>query len=511
MRRDEGMTRKCGVALAVLGLACVTTPPPPRPPDDYFTRHARGLLRPEEKDTGEVCSFGPLAECQRRAMAGDTNAAQRLWLMPWPSGYTDDPTQRFRWKMHAARLGDGLSLDSVLADFMPGGSYQNEGKLKEFIELGVQHNRPTALVAKAAYVQDLDPGTAADLYERAARRGHCLAQAVLAASLMDGVFSEVNEAKAYFWWLVSQRPARTKSVSRAPYVAGRLKEHGFGFFDAGYGDFYCPTANSRLAALQGRGFAQEVQDFLLEWNPGQSPPEQLERFKDARGAGTLAGEPGTPLRIPEFPAEPMPAWNRLSLSAVMMLTREATREDLYERLNRSVYVIYAAPSKRALRTRENIAQGSAVAIERDTVLTNCHVVRNRPEVFIVVGGASKKARVAGARVEADACVLRVDDAVLSPVAGVKSANAVRVGEDVLAIGSPSGFTNTLSVGIVSQKREQGGTLYVQTTAQISPGSSGGGLFDRFGNLIGITTFKVSDAEGLNFAVAVDEFVQIKSP
>jgi S1-C subfamily serine protease len=446
-------------------------------------------------------------------MAGDTNAAQRLWLMPWPSGYTDDPIQRFRWKMHAARLGDGLSLDSILREFMPEGAFPNDGKLKEFVELGVQHDRPTGCAAKAAYVQDLDPATAAELYERAATQDHCLAQAMLAASFLDGVFTEVNEAKAYFWWLVSLRPPRPKTAPRLPYIVSRLREQGFAFFDAGYGDFFCPTTNARLAALQNGVFAQEVQDALLEWLPGKRPPEPLDRFKDLRGVGMGDAGPARSTAKVENPTAtvPAPALNKLPLSAVMKLSRETSREDLYDRLNRSVYVVYTAPSKRALRMRENVAQGSAVAVARDTVLTNCHVVRNRPEVFLVVGGQQKKARVTGARVDADACVLRIEESILAPVAGVKSASEVRVGEEVLAIGSPSGFTNTLSVGIVSQHRQHGGTSYIQTTAQISPGSSGGGLFDKFGNLIGITTFKVSDAEGLNFAVAVDEFVQIKNP
>ncbi|WP_242343329.1 trypsin-like peptidase domain-containing protein [Anaeromyxobacter terrae] len=444
--------------------------------------------------------------CQRRAFAGDREAAKFLWLMP-ARGY-DDPLTKLRWQMHAARLGDELSLDSVLREFMPEGAFRNDGKLKEFIELGVQYNRPTGCAAKAAYIQDLDPATAAQLYERAAMQDHCLAQAMLAASFLDGVFTEINEAKAYFWWLVSLRPPRPKTAPRLPYIVARLREQGFSFYDAGYGDFFCPTANPRLAALQTGVFAQEVQDALLDWRPGKSPPEPIDRFKDVRGVAMGDAHPAMKVEDASATA-PVPALSKLTLSAVMKLSREAPREDLYDRLNKSVYVVYAAPSKRAIRTRESIGQGSAVAVARDTVLTNCHIVRNRPEVFVLVGGQPRKARVTGARVDADACVLRIEDSTLAPVAGVRSASEVRVGEEVLAIGSPSGFTNTLSAGIVSQHRARGGTSYIQTTAQISPGSSGGGLFDKFGNLIGITTFKIGDAEGLNFAVAVDEFVVIK--
>ena len=86
---------------------------------------------------------------------------------------------------------------------------------------------------------------------------------------------------------------------------------------------------------------------------------------------------------------------------------------------------------------------------------------------------------------------------------------MRVGEPVYAIGSPRGFTNSLSAGLLSQLRTEGSRRMLQTTAQISAGSSGGGLFDRFGNLIGITTLKIEDSEGLNFAISVDEFLSLK--
>ena len=73
-----------------------------------------------------------------------------------------------------------------------------------------------------------------------------------------------------------------------------------------------------------------------------------------------------------------------------------------------------------------------------------------------------------------------------------------------AIGSPSGLRNTLSEGIVSGLREIKGIQHIQTTTPISPGSSGGGLFDAEGKLIGITTFRIGDNGNLNFAVSLDE-------
>jgi S1-C subfamily serine protease len=86
-----------------------------------------------------------------------------------------------------------------------------------------------------------------------------------------------------------------------------------------------------------------------------------------------------------------------------------------------------------------------------------------------------------------------------------------VGEAAYTLGSPVGLELTLSNGIVSGRREEGGHRYVQTTAPISPGSSGGGLFDARGNLIGITTLALVGREhlnqSLNFAIAADAFWQ----
>jgi serine protease Do len=86
-----------------------------------------------------------------------------------------------------------------------------------------------------------------------------------------------------------------------------------------------------------------------------------------------------------------------------------------------------------------------------------------------------------------------------------------VGEPVYTLGSPVGLELTLANGILSGRREEGGRAYIQTTAPISPGSSGGGLFDAHGNLIGITTLAIVGKEhlnqSLNFAIPADSFWQ----
>jgi S1-C subfamily serine protease len=109
--------------------------------------------------------------------------------------------------------------------------------------------------------------------------------------------------------------------------------------------------------------------------------------------------------------------------------------------------------------------------------------------------------------ETDRCILYVENVMLEPVQGFRKYQDLKIGETVYSVGSPQGLENTLGIGIVSGKRNLDKVQLIQTTAQISQGSSGGGLFDHFGNLVGITTFRVKESEGLNFAIAIDNFTK----
>jgi S1-C subfamily serine protease len=180
---------------------------------------------------------------------------------------------------------------------------------------------------------------------------------------------------------------------------------------------------------------------------------------------------------------------------------------LYDELSKSVYIIVAAPSIADMRARKNQAQGSAVAVDFTTLITNCHILEGRPMVYLATRNGLSPLKISSARTGADTCVLVAENDQLAPVARVRSYDSLQIGEAVIAIGAPSGFSNTLSTGIVSQLRMRDRQKLIQTTAAISGGSSGGGLFDERGNLIGITTFRIRDAESLNFAIAIDEYLR----
>ena len=147
----------------------------------------------------------------------------------------------------------------------------------------------------------------------------------------------------------------------------------------------------------------------------------------------------------------------------------------------------------------------------NVVATNCHVVEDAGEILVYKSdnrradtGTSFYARIRHAEEDADFCLLDVEGLWGVP-ASVRGYDSLSVGEDVYALGAPWGLDLSLSTGTLSQLREGEFSRIIQTDAAISPGSSGGGLFDRNGNLIGIMTSKIvaEEVEGINFAIPAD--------
>ena len=115
------------------------------------------------------------------------------------------------------------------------------------------------------------------------------------------------------------------------------------------------------------------------------------------------------------------------------------------------------------------------------------------------GGRNWTARLVEAVPEHDLCGIRPNGLTLQPVQ-LRSSPELATGERVYAVGSPEGLELTFSEGLISALRDNGGAHVIQTTAPISPGSSGGGLFDTRGRLVGITTFQLKEGQSLNFAL-----------
>ena len=148
-----------------------------------------------------------------------------------------------------------------------------------------------------------------------------------------------------------------------------------------------------------------------------------------------------------------------------------------------------------------LALGSGVVIAKDVVVSNCHVFTENGTESVSVFYRNKRfpAKLRYADPDHDLCSLTVSGLDAPPVK-MRGTNALEVGEDAYAIGAPEGFELTLSSGIISSLRQVPGGTIIQMTTPISGGSSGGGLFDSEGRLIGITSYYAAKGQQLNFAL-----------
>jgi hypothetical protein len=150
------------------------------------------------------------------------------------------------------------------------------------------------------------------------------------------------------------------------------------------------------------------------------------------------------------------------------------------------------------------SQGSGVVIAKETLLTNCHVLAKAKRFAVKQDNASYEARLQYIDLERDMCQITVRN-LPAPAVELGDSDKLAVGQPVYALGNPRGLELTLSNGLISSLRQDDNRklFLIQTTAPISPGSSGGGLFDEEGRLIGLTTLIFKDSQNLNFAVPVN--------
>lgn len=182
-------------------------------------------------------------------------------------------------------------------------------------------------------------------------------------------------------------------------------------------------------------------------------------------------------------------------------------ENLYAALAKSVYELIAQQPSQIGSRLHGTSYGSAVAVTARFALTNCHVIRSDLNDISLVekGGRKLRARLVGAEPGNDRCVVESVSGELVPVRGIRSFESLREGERVYAIGNPRGLSRTISDGLLSGKREVKWHRLIQTTAPISPGSSGGGLFDGAGNLVGITTSALKESQNINLAIPAEDY------
>lgn len=153
--------------------------------------------------------------------------------------------------------------------------------------------------------------------------------------------------------------------------------------------------------------------------------------------------------------------------------------------------------------------GSGFVIDKEGyVVTNNHVVDGADKIKIVLKDEQEyDARIVGRDPVTDIALLKVDAKDSLPTVALGSSDNLKVGEWVMAIGSPFGLDNTVTAGIVSAKGRVIGSGpyddYIQTDASINPGNSGGPLLNMKGEVVGINTMIVAGGQGIGFAIPID--------
>ena len=194
----------------------------------------------------------------------------------------------------------------------------------------------------------------------------------------------------------------------------------------------------------------------------------------------------------------------LVLSLCACLKKPLTGEDVYNLIAPSTVEITAMG-------RGFESTGTGFFIDGSgTLVTNYHVIEDCTEAKITIfdGGTYDVLSVVGYSVELDIAILSTSHKNSKTVSFRSS--EVHTGETVYALGSSLGLTGTFSEGVISTaERELDGNKYIQTTAPISSGNSGGPLVDSEGNVIGITSAGFTDGQNLNLAIPISAIESIR--
>jgi len=158
--------------------------------------------------------------------------------------------------------------------------------------------------------------------------------------------------------------------------------------------------------------------------------------------------------------------------------------------------------------------GSGFILSADgLIMTNAHVVEGADQVLVTLPDKREfKAKIIGSDRRTDVAVVKIEASGL-PAVRVGDVSRLKVGEWVMAIGSPFGFENTVTAGIVSAKQRDTGEFvsFIQTDVAINPGNSGGPLINMRGEVIGINSQIYSRSGGfmgISFAIPIDEAVRV---
>ncbi len=160
---------------------------------------------------------------------------------------------------------------------------------------------------------------------------------------------------------------------------------------------------------------------------------------------------------------------------------------------------------------QKFATGSGfVAFDSSTLITNYHVIEGGSYVIAISDDQEQYlvSRICCYDKQKDIAILQFDQVTKADPLPLDTDGQLKRSQTVIAIGSPAGLRNTISIGNISAFYTEGGKDWIQFTAPISSGSSGGALFNDEGEIIGITTATYASAQNVNMAVKAEEVIRL---
>src|SRR3954468_945055 len=249
-----------------------------------------------------------------------------------------------------------------------------------------------------------------------------------------------------------------------------------------------------------------VTTFRPEWLPSRSP-----------SVISQAATPGstTPSARGTAPGSYNDAVQKATPSVVNIFTSKEIRSPRHPLLNDPIFRRFFGDQQEEAQRASSLGSGVIVSTS-GYVITNSHVVEAADEIEVALADGKKLlAKVVGNDPDTDIAVLRVSGESL-PAITFGSSDALRIGDVVLAIGTPFGVGQTVTHGIVSALGRTGLGIntfenFIQTDAPINPGNSGGALIDTEGNLVGVNSAIYSrsgGSMGIGFAIPVSLAKQV---
>ncbi len=431
---------------------------------------------------------------RKAAEQGNVEAQILLGLAYWDGeGIAQDHREAARWYRKAAEQGSADAQYFLGSAYFYGeGVAQDENEaVRWYRKAAEQGNASAQAYLGNAYFNGKgitqDKREAVRWYRKAAEQGNELAQTDLGLAYWSGEGIIQDKREAVRWW----RKAAEQGIAHAQFKLGGAYWLGEGVITE-RSEAYIWLS---IAKVNGHETAEKFMS-TMHWHEFLSQTEIRSAQKEAaRRLDAIENRQANSAETPAVGAN-------IAIAAIPKETNIAAK--IFDNTWRSVVVV-----------TNGDGQGSGVIIHPNIVATNCHVVAVGGNIAVYKSDDRRVdadnpllATIRHADEDKDFCLLDVDGLWGMP-ATVRQYDTLKVGEDVYGLGAPQGLDLSLSDGLISQLREVDGYRFIQTNAAISPGSSGGGLFDSEGNLVGIMTEKIADeeTEGIGFAIPADLVLQ----